>query len=212
MEILLLTGTRTGEPESVLPALDLLPHSVRTAPRDVRTLVSGPSPDVVLVDARTELADARATCRMLHATGLGVPLLAVVAESGLVALSADWGVDDVLLAAAGPAEIEARLRLAVGRLGAATSGDGGLIRAGELTIDPDTYAAKLKGRPLDLTQAVARALRAISASGASVLKVPEVLAMQSRSPLFLLRACSGAKRWTFTYGGCGPSSGRNTSP
>ena len=86
MEILLLTGVRAGEPASVLPALDLLPHSVRTAPRDVRTLVSGPSPDVVLVDARSELADARATCRMLHATGLGVPLLAVVSESGLVAL------------------------------------------------------------------------------------------------------------------------------
>ena len=116
MEILLLSGVRAGEPASVLPALDLLPHSVRTAPRDVRTLVSGPSPDVVLVDARNELADARATCRMLHATGLGVPLLAVVSESGLVALSADWGVDDVILASAGPAEIEARLRLAVGRL------------------------------------------------------------------------------------------------
>ncbi len=151
MEILLLTGVHAGEPASVLPALDLLPHSVRTAPRDVRTLVAGPSPDVVLVDARSELADARATCRMLHATGLGVPLMAVVSESGLVALSADWGVDDVILASAGPAEIEARLRLAVGRLGSSTSGEGGTIRAGELTIDPDTYAAKLKGRPLDLT-------------------------------------------------------------
>jgi DNA-binding response OmpR family regulator len=151
VEILLLTGSRAGEPVSVLPALDLLPHSVRTAPRDVRTLLSGPSPDVVLVDARGELADARATCRMLHATGLGVPLMAVVSESGLVALSADWGVDDVILASAGPAEIEARLRIAVGRLGAASSADGGLIRGGELTIDPDTYAAKLKGRPLDLT-------------------------------------------------------------
>ena len=151
MEILLLTGARAGEPANVLPALDLLPHSVRTAPRDVRTLVSGPSPDVVMIDARSELADARATCRMLHATGLGVPLVAVVAESGLVALSADWGVDDVVLASAGPAEIEARLRLAVGRLGQANSAEVGLIRGGELTIDPDTYAAKLKGRPLDLT-------------------------------------------------------------
>jgi DNA-binding response OmpR family regulator len=151
VEILLLTGARGGEPASILPALDLLPHSVRTAPRDVRTLVAGPSPDVVLIDARTELADARATSRMLHATGLGVPLLAVVNESGLVALSADWGVDDVVLATAGPAEIEARLRLAAGRLGAAAASDGGTIRGGELTIDPDTYAAKLKGRPLDLT-------------------------------------------------------------
>src|SRR5204862_1558111 len=125
---------------------------VPPAPRDVRMLVSGPSPDVVLVDARAELADARATCRMLRATGLGMPLMAVLTESGLVAVHADWGVDDVLLATAGPAEVEARLRLAVGLLTQATAGStGSLAKAGELSIDPDTYAAKLKGRPLDLT-------------------------------------------------------------
>ena len=151
MEILLLVTARAGEPSAVLPALDLLPHSVRTAPRDVRTLVSGPSADAILVDARSELSEARATCRVLHATGLGVPLMAVVTEAGLIALNADWGIDDVVLASAGPAEVEARLRLAVGRLASATAGAGGSIRAGELNIDPDTYAAKLKGRPLDLT-------------------------------------------------------------
>jgi DNA-binding response OmpR family regulator len=149
VEILLLTTAPAAQ--MVLPGLDLLPHTVRTAPRDVRPLVNGPSPDVVVIDARTELADARATSRMLHATGLGVPLMAVITEAGLVALHADWGVDDVLLSTAGPAEIEARLRLAVGRLNSAASATGGLIKAGELTIDPDTYAAKLKGRPLDLT-------------------------------------------------------------
>src|SRR5690606_19256630 len=151
MEILLLVSTGAGEPATVLPALDLLPHSVRTARRDVRELITGPSPDAVLVDARSELAEARATCRMLHATGLGVPLLTVVTEAGLIALNADWGIDDVLLASAGPAEVEARLRLAVGRLTNAAASANGLIRAGDLSIDPDTYAAKLKGRPLDLT-------------------------------------------------------------
>jgi DNA-binding response OmpR family regulator len=152
VEILLLVGSRAGEPATVLPSLELLPHAVRTAPRDVRALVAGPSPDVVLVDARTELADARATCRVLHATGLAVPLLAVVTEAGLITVSADWGIDDVLLTGAGPAEVEARLRLVTGRQrGAAAAGSAGLIRAGDLTIDPDTYAAKLKGRPIDLT-------------------------------------------------------------
>ena len=106
MEILVLSElasrSATTGADAVLPALDLLPHTVRTAPRDVRTLVSGPSPDAVLVDARSELAEARATCRMLHATGLGVPLIAVVTEAGLIALNADWGVDDVILASAGP--------------------------------------------------------------------------------------------------------------
>jgi DNA-binding response OmpR family regulator len=151
VDILLLVTARAGEPAAVLPSLDLLPHAVRTAPRDVRALVSGPSPDAVLVDARSELADARATCRVLNATGLGVPLLAVVTEAGLITLNADWGVDDLLLTTAGPAEVEARLRLAAGRHASAATGAGELIRAGELTIDPDTYAARLKGRPLDLT-------------------------------------------------------------
>ncbi|HET6212982.1 MAG TPA: response regulator transcription factor [Micromonosporaceae bacterium] len=151
MEILMLVAAPGVDASGVLPALDLLPHTVRSATRDVHTLVTGPSPDAVLVDARYDLAEARATCRVLHATGIGVPLLAVVREAGLIALNADWGVDDVVLATAGPAEVEARLRLATGRLTNAAAATGALIRAGELSIDPDTYAAKLKGRPLDLT-------------------------------------------------------------
>ena len=135
-----------------LPALDLLAHSVRVAGHEVQALLSGPDPDVLLVDARQVLADARNTCRLLRATGLRAPLLAVVQESGLVAVGTDWGVDDVVLAGAGPAEVEARLRLAAARM---TSTPGslsdGLINAGELAINPNTYAVKLKGRPLDLT-------------------------------------------------------------
>jgi DNA-binding response OmpR family regulator len=151
VDILLLVRDRTVEPASVLPALDLLPHLVRTAGRDVRALMSAPSPEVVLVDARSQLVEARSTCRVLNATGLRVPLLAVVTEAGLITLNAEWGIDDLVLTGAGPAEVEARLRLASGRLSPLTAAGGGLIRAGELSIDPETYAAKLKGRPLDLT-------------------------------------------------------------
>ena len=144
--------TARADAPSVLAALDLLPHAVRTAPRDVRTLLSGPTPDAVMVDARTELAEARSTCRMLRATGLGVPLIAVVTEAGLVALHTDWGLDDVLLASSGPAEVEARLRLAVTRRAAAGApGEGGVIRAGDLAIDETTYTCRLRGRVLDLT-------------------------------------------------------------
>jgi len=151
VEILLLTADRAANPATVLPALDLLPHTVRTAPRDVRALLAGPTPDALLVDARSQLSDARATCRVLRATGVTAPLFAVVTEAGLIAVSADWGIDDLLLSGAGPAEVEARLRLAAGRLASAGGEDPGVIRAGDLTIDPATYAARLKGRPLDLT-------------------------------------------------------------
>jgi len=153
VEILVLTGLPGDDlSRRVLPAVDLLAHSLRVADHDVSSLVSGPDPDVVLVDARHTLAEARSTCRMLRNTGLRVPLLAVVEEAGLVAISADWGLDDVILATAGPAEVEARLRLAVGRLAALPGGASGeTINVGELSIDPETYAAKLKGRSLDLT-------------------------------------------------------------
>ena len=85
--------------------------------------------------------------------GSRCPLLAVLTEGGLVALSAEWGVDDVLLATAGPAEVEARLRLATGKVEAAAgpAEEQGVVRAGELTIDETTYTCKLKGRALDLT-------------------------------------------------------------
>jgi DNA-binding response OmpR family regulator len=108
---------------------------------------------VVLVDARRELAAGRSLCRMLRATGLSVPLLAILTEGGLAGVTAEWGVDDVLLETAGPAEVEARLRLAIGSL--ALSGDedpgGGQITAGDLVIDETSYSARVSGRVLDLT-------------------------------------------------------------
>ncbi|MGX6601502.1 winged helix-turn-helix transcriptional regulator [Micromonosporaceae bacterium Da 78-11] len=153
MEILVLTSQPHDQPgRRVLPALDLLPHTLRAATHDVSALVTGPDPDAVLVDARHQLAEARATCRMLRTTGLRVPLIAVVEEAGLIAISEQWGLDDVILATAGPAEVEARLRLASARITGVPDGASGLmIINGALAIDPERFAAKLKGRPLDLT-------------------------------------------------------------
>jgi DNA-binding response OmpR family regulator len=147
VEILVVTAQPAGR---VLPALDLLAHSLRVVPYDVPAWDSGPGPDVALVDARHRLAEARGACRTLRATGLRVPMFAVVEEAGLVALAADWGLDDVVLAGAGPAEVEARLRLAT-QAAVLAAGADGAISAGALSIDPVTYAAKLKGRSLDLT-------------------------------------------------------------
>jgi DNA-binding response OmpR family regulator len=153
MEILLLaTRPATGQEDRALPALDLLRHALRIGTYDVQSLLTGTDPDVVLVDARRDLLDARDLCRLLRTTGLRVPLLAVVEESGLVAMAADWGLDDVLLTTAGPAEVEARLRLTTARLAGSTAGGAGdQVVAGELAIDPNTYSARLKGRTLDLT-------------------------------------------------------------
>jgi DNA-binding response OmpR family regulator len=58
----------------------------------------------------------------------------------------------VILHTAGPAEVEARVRLAIGRRAVAAVADApDEIRSGELAIDEATYAARLRGRTLDLT-------------------------------------------------------------
>jgi DNA-binding response OmpR family regulator len=151
--LLLLTGA-PGASTDVLPSLALLPHLVRVMPLDIAPLLDTPPSDVIVIDARRELAAARQTCRVLRTTGTPTPLLAVVTEGGLAALSADWGVDDVIVDTAGPAEVEARLRLAIGR--ASASRDAGLgtteeIRSGDLSIDEATYQAKVGSHGLDLT-------------------------------------------------------------
>src|SRR5690606_28601563 len=93
----LLILTSAPEADAVLPALDLLGHRVRSIPAEPAQLVSAPDSDVVLVDGRSDLAGARSLCRLLRTTGQRTPLLLVVTEGGMSALSGDWGVDDVLL-------------------------------------------------------------------------------------------------------------------
>ncbi|HEX7323001.1 MAG TPA: response regulator transcription factor, partial [Mycobacterium sp.] len=95
---------------------------------------------------------ARGLCRLLSTTASSVPVLAVVAEGALVAVNAEWGIDDILLPSTGPAEVDARLRLVVGRRGGtAAEQKTGLTTLGELVIDESTYTARLRGKPLDLT-------------------------------------------------------------
>lgn len=148
--LLLLTNALAPSTE-VLPALGLLSHHVRVLPAEPAALVNAPVGDAVLVDARRDLAQVKALCRVLRASGMSTPLIAVLTEGGLAALSADWGVDDVILNTAGPAEIDARLRLALSRIALADDVESEPIRWGDLTIDEDSYAAKVRGRALDLT-------------------------------------------------------------
>jgi DNA-binding response OmpR family regulator len=149
MELLLLTADPT--PDRVLPALSLLPHGVRTAAPEVAALLDAGPHDAVLVDARVDLVGARGLCRLLGTTGMEVPVVAVLTEGGLVAVSSEWAIDDILLPGAGPAEIDARLRLLRSRPGADTQAGGSALVLGELVIDEATYTARLKGRALELT-------------------------------------------------------------
>ena len=149
-DLLLLTGALEPAPD-ILPSLGLLLHTVRVAPPEVPALADAPPADAILVDARRDLAQARSLCLLLRAASLDAPLLAVVTEGGLAAVTAEWGADDVILHTAGPAEVEARLRLAIGRKASLAPAAPDEIRSGDLAIDEATYTARLRARALDLT-------------------------------------------------------------
>jgi DNA-binding response OmpR family regulator len=149
--LLLLTNALSPSAE-VLPALGLLQHQVKIMPADGAALLDAAPCDVILVDGRRDLPRVRSLCRVIRSTGVDVPVLLVLTEGGLAAITSDWGIDDVLLDTAGPAEVEARLRVALGRL-AASSMAGAVeeIRSGDLVIEESTYTARLPKRVLDLT-------------------------------------------------------------
>ena len=146
-QVLVLTNAPPSE--QVLPALELLSHRARQIPAETSQLVNAPEYDVVIVDGRHDLVAAKSLCRLLRTAGQDAPLLLVVTEGGMSALSGDWGIDDVLLSTAGPAEIDARLRLALARRDEVA--EPARVQASGVTIDVQSYSAKLRGRPLDLT-------------------------------------------------------------
>lgn len=148
MKLLLLTDSHVD----VLPALDLLPYTVQVSPRaDWTAAAKDLHVAVVLVDASEQLNEARATCHAIYASRFNVPLIGLVREAGLAAMTVAWRIDDFILTTAGPAEVAARLSIVVERHWAEPVVEDELIQAGDLTVEPYTYTATLRGEPLALT-------------------------------------------------------------
>lgn len=144
-QLLILTAAVNND---VLPALDLLSHQVRTVPPQLDQLIAAPDADLILIDARTNLVQAKTLCSMLRSAGFVIPVLLVLTEGGLTAVNPEWGIDDVVLETAGPAEVDARIRLASARSVQVAAAP---IRTSGVVIDEASYSAKVRGKPLDLT-------------------------------------------------------------
>ena len=154
MARLLLLTNSSGASADVMPSLGLLQHDVKILPIEASVLVEPPVVDCLLIDARRDLPAAKSFTKLITSTGVDVPIMVITIEGGLSAINADWGIDDVILDTAGPAEIEARIRIAIGRrddANLASDPTAHEIRQGDVVIDENTYTAKIKGRSLDLT-------------------------------------------------------------
>ncbi|MGV8857856.1 winged helix-turn-helix domain-containing protein [Rhodoglobus sp.] len=144
--ILMLSSAPDAEP---LPALGLLSHTVEVVVAAPATLVAAPTTDVIIVDATTNLAAAKGLCNVLYSGGIACPLFVVVTDGGIAAVNSQWHIDDLFVVGAGPAEVDARIRLAMARREGESSAS--KIRASGIVIDEASYSAKAKDRSLDLT-------------------------------------------------------------
>ncbi|WP_437582447.1 winged helix-turn-helix domain-containing protein [Paramicrobacterium sp. CJ85] len=167
--VIMLSPDESG----ALPALELLSHSVQRIPSNPASLVNAPSADLIFVDGRRDLAQAKALCAILHTTGVDSPVVAIVTEGGLTAISAEWSIDDVVLDSAGPAEVDARIRVALGR--SAEPRHPSTISTSGLVIDEASYSAKVQGRPIDLTFKEFELLRFLAAHPSRVFTREQLL-------------------------------------
>jgi DNA-binding response OmpR family regulator len=152
-KILMLTNSM-GASADVLPALGLLQHDVRILPAEVSALIDAPIADCIFVDARRDLPNTKAFTKLITTTGVSTPIVVITTEGGLSAINSDWQIADVMLDTAGPAEVDARIRIVIGKdalTQLAKNPSLKEIRSGEVVIDEDSYTAKIKGRTLDLT-------------------------------------------------------------
>ena len=149
--ILLLTKT-LGASAEVLPSLGLLQHQIRILPPEISALIDVSDVDCLLIDARRELSLTKTFINLLSTTGISCPVILIATEGALSALNSDWEFDDVILDSAGPAEVEARIKITIGKFNKSNDLEiGKEIKSGEIVIDENSYTAKIKGRALDLT-------------------------------------------------------------
>lgn len=109
---------------------------------------AGPDPDVVLVDAAKDIGRGRDACRAARKASQRARIIVLLAPEAVGAVGPDWEVETFLVDGAPPEEALARIRLAIGPQ---VVGSSSTVRVGDLSIDPESYQVRLRGRPLDLT-------------------------------------------------------------
>ena len=133
--------------DAPVPQLEILGHSIRQIDMDPAQLAAAPRHDLTVLDCRGNLLQAKSMARILQAAGWQIPIMLWIEESALAAMNSEWGLRDFLLTSASIAEIDVRIKLA---LGSQTEGVTVKNKTG-LVIDEVSYTAKINGRTLDLT-------------------------------------------------------------
>jgi two-component system, OmpR family, response regulator len=116
--------------------------------------------DAIVLDVLLPKIDGLEVCRRLRANGVATPILLLTARDSLddKVIGLDSGADDYLTKPFAFDELRARLRALLRRN--ATSKEG-VLRAGDVTLDPAAQIVRRDGRPIELTAREYRVLETL---------------------------------------------------
>jgi two-component system response regulator MprA len=143
--------------DSLRRALELEGYRVELAEdgeQALRRLDLEPGPDAVILDVLMPGADGLEVCRRLRHAGNEVPVLMLTARAEIDSRVAglDAGADDYLPKPFALAELLARLRALLRRLGGDELGSSDTLRFGDLALDPGTREVRRGGELIELTR------------------------------------------------------------
>jgi two-component system response regulator MprA len=148
--------------DSLRRALELEGYRVELAEdgeQALRRLDLEPLPDAVILDVLMPGADGLEVCRRLRDAGKQVPVLMLTARAEIDSRveGLDAGADDYLPKPFALAELFARLRALLRRLGAddedgSESDSAAALRFADLELDPGTREVHRAGEPIELTR------------------------------------------------------------
>jgi DNA-binding response OmpR family regulator len=132
--------------------------------------------DVVLLDLLLPGRDGIDVCRELR-TRTAVPVIMVTArrEEADRVLGFDAGADDYVTKPFSSRELVSRIRAVVRRSRGEVGPSAGLIRAGDIVLDPLRLYATVGGRPLQLTSYEFALLRALAERAGRVLSREQLM-------------------------------------
>jgi two-component system, OmpR family, response regulator MprA len=141
--------------DSLRRALELEGYGVELAEdgeQALERLEADPQPDAVILDVLMPGADGLEVCRRLRDAGNAVPVLMLTARSEVDSRVAglDAGADDYLSKPFALAELLARLRALLRRLGSDDAG--AVLRYADLELDTGTREVRRGGDLIDLTR------------------------------------------------------------
>jgi DNA-binding response OmpR family regulator len=133
-------------------------------------------PDLVLLDLMLPGVDGIEICRALRAR-LDVPIIMVTArtEEADRVLGLEGGADDYVNKPFSPRELLARIRAQVRRARGEAGPPRGIIRAGDVEVDPQTMTASVAGKALSLTTYEFALLRALAERAGRILSREQLL-------------------------------------